>query len=355
MLPYLANLIHRVKVSLHDNTYARIHGPWKEWEVVIWDDRLNFRCSIGRIYSQHETFEVFKKMWPGLFETIARITDAEVKFKFIDGEGLTAILVDGSKPQANALGEYLVSRNGPHLSEIHEKNPKLILPNCLRTCVTHVNRKFTKMALVVPDEPMSRIRRCLFIKTQRELDDFIQWCKDSEYKVVRDWIADKESIPWFFPSINEFLSKIPEEDCAHPYTNQHTGTNLSLLEAIDRPLSVPQLETIEDCLQQSAATTKELREQRKALKLASGVKKTKRTGEKAREILPNADEFAGLSDAENIQSSPVRPALHLCDDTTQVRANLEVELEAGLEPLFPIRYSTPYLELGGDLLDYIPT
>ncbi|KAJ7765293.1 hypothetical protein B0H16DRAFT_1310196 [Mycena metata] len=389
MLPYLANLIHRVKVSLHDNTYARVHGEWKEWEVVIWDDRCNIRVTIGRIYSKHETYEVFKKMWPGLFETIARVTGSEVKFKFIDGQGLKAILVDGNKPQANALGDYIGSRNRPHLSGIHEKNPKLILPNVLRTCDIHVNRKFTSIASIVPDEPMSRIRGY--------------------------WIADKDSIPWFFPSINEFLSKIPEEDwyltpgdtnlneSAHPYTNQHTGTNLALLEAIDRAYDMdlqveakirtmeqscvlvnhhntkPQrdrknasrrtshyhkalertearfeLENLDDSIQESAAKMKELRERRKALKEASGIKKTKRSGEKAKETLPDAEEFAGLSDAENIQSSPVHPALRLCNDASPVRANLDVELEPGLEPLFPHSEGNSYLELSGDLVDYIP-
>jgi hypothetical protein len=37
MLPYLANLIHGADASLHDNTYKRVCGHWKEWEVVIWD------------------------------------------------------------------------------------------------------------------------------------------------------------------------------------------------------------------------------------------------------------------------------------------------------------------------------
>ncbi|KAJ6527896.1 hypothetical protein DFH09DRAFT_1285635 [Mycena vulgaris] len=43
MLPFLASCIHSAKASLHDNTYARVHGVWKEWEVVIWDDKLDFR------------------------------------------------------------------------------------------------------------------------------------------------------------------------------------------------------------------------------------------------------------------------------------------------------------------------
>lgn len=158
--------------------------------------------TIARIYSQHETNEVFMKMWPGLFETIADITKTEVKFKFIDGEGLHAILVDGNKPQANSLGAYLVTRNRPHFSGVYERDPKLILLNILRTCIFHLERsvilvcffpvnysrdyrKFTEMAKIVPDEPMGRIRRCPYIKTQQEVDEFVQWCKDSEFKVVR--------------------------------------------------------------------------------------------------------------------------------------------------------------------------
>jgi hypothetical protein len=45
MLPYLANLIHSADASLHDNTYKRVFGHWKEWEVVIWDKRLNTSMS----------------------------------------------------------------------------------------------------------------------------------------------------------------------------------------------------------------------------------------------------------------------------------------------------------------------
>lgn len=43
MFPFLVGRIHVAKASLHDNTYSRLHGVWKEWEVVIWDDVVNFR------------------------------------------------------------------------------------------------------------------------------------------------------------------------------------------------------------------------------------------------------------------------------------------------------------------------
>ncbi|KAJ7149385.1 hypothetical protein C8R43DRAFT_1192463 [Mycena crocata] len=407
MLPYLADHIHLTKASLHDNTYARVHGTWKEWEVVIWDHRVDHRVTIGRIYSQHESLEVFSKMWPGLFDTIGRITESgEVKFKFIDGEGLQAILLDGNKPQANALGVYLVGRNRPHLSGIHEKDPKLILLKILRTCIFHINRKFTAMAKHVPDEPMARIRSCPYLKTQAEVDEFIQSCKDSEYKTIRDWIADKLSIPWFFPSFNEFLSGIPEDDwyltpgdtnlneSAHPYTNQHTATNLSLLEAIQKVYKLDQevearLRAIdENCvlinhlntkphrdrrnvarrtsnfrqaIQRSTARDeleniddriRELREQKKELKSTSGVKKTKRKGEKNKDKLPDEEEFTGLSESTGdpapSQSSPHRPTLRFADraDLHRLNSNHHIELDPSLEPF--------YIPLEGDLTNYLP-
>ncbi|KAJ7730115.1 hypothetical protein DFH07DRAFT_756469, partial [Mycena maculata] len=421
--PYLANLIHGVQASLHDNTYARVHGTWKEWEVVIFLERFNFRVTIGRIYSQHETLDVFTRMWPGLWETIAYVTKTEVKFKFIDGEGLKAILVDGSKPQANALGAYLVGRNQPHLSGIHERNPKLILLEILRTCIFHLERKFSAMAKIVPGIPMGRIRRCPYIKTQQELDEFVQWCKDSEYKVVRDWIADKDSAPWFFPSINRFLSNMSEDDwlltpgdtnlneSAHPYTNQHTGTNLSILEAIqtayrldlqmeekirtmvdscvlvnhlntkpqrdrrnasrreshyrqaaERSEARDELETIDDAIQQSTTLTQSLRSRKKELKATSGVKQTKRKGEKEKQRLPGENEFAGLSDSEAPGPEPespahrLVPALHFSEQPDFGNEHM-VELEPALEPLFPsdnFYYTSDTLHLPGGLTDYFP-
>ncbi|KAF8173596.1 hypothetical protein K438DRAFT_1610611 [Mycena galopus ATCC 62051] len=425
MLPYLAGRIHVAKASLHDNTYCRIHGIWKEWEVVVWDDPDNFRKShlllqpirfiyssgitIGRIYTQHETYEVFMKMWPGLFETIADITKTEVKFKFIDGEGLHVILVDGNKPQANSLGAYLVTRNRPHLSGVYERDPKLILSNILRTCIFHLERNFTEMAKVVPDEPMGRIRRCPYLKTQQEVDEFVQWCKDSEFKVVRDWITDKDSIPWFFPSFNRFLSHIPDwyltpgdtnlNESAHPYTNQHTGTNLSLLEAIESTYELDlqveaklrqieksailvnhrntktqrdrnnaarreshrrqavacseartELEDLDDAIQRSATETRQLREKKKALQSSSGVKQTKRKGEKAKEHLPDPDELARLSE-EAGPASFQAPQLHVA--YLREFSNTEFQLDAALEPNFPTQYNDfTYLPLSNDLKNH---
>ena len=60
MLPSLAALIHTADSTLHDNTYKRVYGKWKEWEVVIWDKRLNMSKFVlfttGHTRSSHSDF-----------------------------------------------------------------------------------------------------------------------------------------------------------------------------------------------------------------------------------------------------------------------------------------------------------
>lgn len=60
-------------------------------------------------------------MWTGLWDTVEMVTKQKVEFKFIDSRGLSAILVNGCKPQVNACGDDLVKhiqdRNSPLSSE----------------------------------------------------------------------------------------------------------------------------------------------------------------------------------------------------------------------------------------------
>ncbi|KAF7311222.1 hypothetical protein MKEN_01023800 [Mycena kentingensis (nom. inval.)] len=385
MLPGLAAFIHDAKFTVHDFTYRRLHGVWKEWEVVMWYERLNIRICVCRIYAKHETERVFEKLWSGTFATFGRVTGREVKIKCVDGEGLLGIAMDGNKPQANALGKYLVGRNKPHLSGVFENDPQRMLAYVLRTCEFHLHRKFVDLAKTVPDPEMSTIWLAPTLKTHAAIDQFVEKCKRSEHACVRDWISDKDSIGWFWPSINEHLTKMPRDDSllvphhtnlnesSHPFTNQHTGTNLPLLEAIqlayqvdlaqlkkindartarlvpnhrntqahrdhnnlkrreahhqqaqDRAAARSELENIEEHMQ-------ELKERKKELKGSSGVTQLKRRGQKNRfeRGLPTEAELAGDDGAE------IAPELELHPTP---RLTLDADLEP---PSFPL---TPYSE-----------
>lgn len=128
-------------------------------------------------------------------------------------------------------------------------------------------------------------------------------------------------------------------------------------QAVERLEAPTELESIDDALERSTAQTRELREQRKAPQSTSKVKKTKCRGEKAKERIPDADEFTGLVDDEgspnSIQSPPnLNPALHI--DNRGECSNHDVQLDPTLEPAFPPNYDElPYIELPGDLADYL--
>ncbi|EDR04794.1 uncharacterized protein LACBIDRAFT_330283 [Laccaria bicolor S238N-H82] len=246
MLPSLAARIHSARATLHDNTYKHVFGKWKEWEVVVWDSRLNMRVTVARIYCTHETREAFRSMWTGLWDTVEMVTKKKVEFKFIDGRGLSAILVDGCKPQVNACGDDLVKRIQDRNSPLSERDPQLVVQHIVRTCVVHLQRFFNELAKSIPSEVVDRVRSFPFLETTRDIEEFVKWCEESEYPKIKNWIIDKKSSPWFIPSINQYMSKIHEEDwfltpgdtnlneSAHPHTNLHTGIGLPILEAIQK-------------------------------------------------------------------------------------------------------------------------
>ncbi|KAJ7915724.1 hypothetical protein B0H13DRAFT_1871845 [Mycena leptocephala] len=84
-------------------------------DLICWRGQLFFNTNQGHSY---ETIRGVQKMWTELWATIHRVTGAEVKLKFIHGEGLRTALFDGNNPQANSPGADLVARNKLELSGI---------------------------------------------------------------------------------------------------------------------------------------------------------------------------------------------------------------------------------------------
>ncbi|KAJ3491080.1 hypothetical protein NLJ89_g11374 [Agrocybe chaxingu] len=355
MLAGLVERVHDADATLHDNTYKRVHGDWKEWEVVIWDKKLNMRLTVARIYSNHETRSAFSRMWTGFWDTVERVTGKPFLFKFMDGCGTRAILVDGCKPQVDGCGDALIiqimKRGGK--SKIAEMDPQTVVQHIVQTCDVHLERKLDDLAKTLPQDVMSRVRGFPFLKTSEEVKDFKKFCEESEYKNLRDWIIDKKGSPWFIPSVNRFMSKIPEEDwfltpgntnlneSAHPFTNKHTGINLPLLDAIkqaqalDMDVEKTVHQSEDSCIletranaaaerEDTAATlkdidhelksltqaqkdgrdhAKELRERKKVLQAEKGIKRSPRKkGSCGKVRLPTEENIAEDEDEEVVAS-----------------------------------------------------
>ncbi|KAF9563822.1 hypothetical protein CPC08DRAFT_721395 [Agrocybe pediades] len=334
MVPGSAKRIHLASSTLHDNTYKRVYGDWKEWEVVIWDASLNMRrVTVARIYCTHETRESFEKLWTCFWDTVETVTGKPVQFKFLDGTGLAAIIVDGCKPQANALGDALKKRitakkaSGACRVEIEESDPQVIVQYILRTCEIHLERKLDDLAKTLPKEDMERVRGFPFLETRAEVDEFVSWCEASEHKVLRDWMVDKKSCPWFIPSLNKFMSKIPRDDwfltpghtnlneSAHPFTNQHTGINLQIAEAIReaRKLDLDVLSKIENaykmCILPNAHNTQAERDRANRKRQESrAIQRTKRetTVDEIHEVRDKISELTQVSKDAAAQKKELR-------------------------------------------------
>jgi hypothetical protein len=116
-------------------------------------------------------------MWQELRDLIETVTKRPVLFKFMDGQGLRAILVDGCKAQVQGCGDDLIdrARKRGH-SQFAQMAPDEIVQYVVRTCLTHLDRKFIAMAKEINDtEAMARIRRFPFLKTREEVDEFVAW------------------------------------------------------------------------------------------------------------------------------------------------------------------------------------
>ncbi|KAJ7164603.1 hypothetical protein C8R43DRAFT_946418 [Mycena crocata] len=358
MLPNIAKRIHFTRAIIH----------MRQCTVSGKNGRLLYTTSNSTF---HETEEIFLKMWPGLWELIAHITKTEVKFKYLDGEGPMTILVDGNRPQANVLGVYLVKRN----------KPEKICGNgqdCSRrgriwhvSADTHTSKPGQKSRSSSSGAkiPLTRPSEARFKFNPDGLELI--------FSSSSDWIADKESIPWFFPSFNQFLWQFPENDWyltpGDTSLNDHTGTNLSILEAIQRAYELDlvveaklqsmkdncvlvnhlntkphrdrrndarktsnflkavvcseardELENIEDAIEAETATRKastaaqkastavikDLQSKKKLLKATSGDEAERRKAKK--KYLPHEDELSGIPGVETPLSQPA-PALYFAD------------------------------------------
>ena len=137
---------------------------------MIWDQRLNMRkwcflfidrlfmlfttpagITVARIYCTHETREAFELLWTKFWDTVEQVTGRPVQFKFMDGKGLLAILVNGCKAQADGCGDALLKQNAKRKNtRITETDPRIIVQYILRTCDIHLDRYFQSSIQLVP-------------------------------------------------------------------------------------------------------------------------------------------------------------------------------------------------------------
>jgi hypothetical protein len=169
MHPAIAERIHLVRSTLHDNTYKRVKdSEWNEWEVVIWDTSLNaHKCrifqisenisedtqglTVARIYCNHQTRFAYFLMFKSFFETVEEITQKKLEISLLDNNpdhGIVSFTLDADAAQVLGLGDYLLTRNNPSITGIIATEAGGIVPHFLLLCHVHFRRCFASSEML---------------------------------------------------------------------------------------------------------------------------------------------------------------------------------------------------------------
>ncbi|KAF8506446.1 hypothetical protein BU17DRAFT_100736 [Hysterangium stoloniferum] len=152
-----------------------------------------------------QTFEhAYRLIWTEWFKAIEHVTNKNIKFKALHKEGKHAIfMVDGSAPQIQGLGDFLLTQNDP---------------------LSHLQH-------TLPMEKMDEFTACTYTIIT--------------YFGSADWWWNKLAYPLYIPALCHHFSKVPSADWdlgptntnlneqSHQATNRATGVHIPLAEAID--------------------------------------------------------------------------------------------------------------------------
>ncbi|KAF8137776.1 hypothetical protein K438DRAFT_1639101 [Mycena galopus ATCC 62051] len=243
--PQIAMFIHQILSLNIDYTFKRVDGKMDEWEVAGMADRFKQRITFASLFCDTKTQEAFSQLFTELFDTVAEVTGKQLKLApFFPDANCRIVMLDGEVPQALGLGHFLATYNDPQISGINSRNAVALLSHCLKTCCLHFERHIDELSREIPRLVISRLKTIMGLSTQQEIDDWHTFCAAQPYPDVKNWYAHKLANPWILPSINKFLSNIPNDnwvitpnhsnivETAHAGRNAETAIGVGLLTAI---------------------------------------------------------------------------------------------------------------------------
>ncbi|KAJ6629706.1 hypothetical protein B0H10DRAFT_2208657 [Mycena sp. CBHHK59/15] len=246
MVPKLANLIHVARTVQVDTTFKRTVGDLNEWEFVIWYGSVERVLTVGRIYTDQCDRPHYKALYDELQKVVFTLTGKNLRFKrFTPGGNLLTIGVDMESAQVQGASDSFLPTNVPSYSGIVTTDADEFSEFYVRACISHCKRGIHALKPYVTPKDFTRLLDFPYMKTQEDVNKFTEWIKTLKVKQVQDWWTHKLQHRWIIPSLIKSRSRILPEDWditdsttnlnegQHHWTNQKTGTKLSLVEAIE--------------------------------------------------------------------------------------------------------------------------
>ncbi|KAJ3567448.1 hypothetical protein NP233_g6361 [Leucocoprinus birnbaumii] len=246
--PPLISYIWSARWLMVDTTFKVVHGATNEFKVVIWNEALNRRLVVGRVWTSTATRSGFFLVWNGLWEAIKKIGGKELNFKIFSGSSsLLGVIGDAEGAQAQGFSDMVTSRrlygdsNSVYTVNIL-RDPDEVLFYLWKTCLVHFDRGILNLRGHVDDPMIEFLRSFPRLESKYDIEKYKATCEHASLKnkKINGWWTHKKSYNWLLPSLNQLLSKM---DKAHwnlmpSNTNlvegSHAGDNL--LTEVNRPL-----------------------------------------------------------------------------------------------------------------------
>ncbi|KIJ25807.1 hypothetical protein M422DRAFT_273184 [Sphaerobolus stellatus SS14] len=215
--------IHLVPYAAIDFTFKPVKGDTNRWDVAAFLEDIGRRVILSAVTGEALKMDVFHNCGK-----------------------LLALILDGEAAQVQALGDVLLEMNDPEINGVTTKDPLEVILYILKTCIEHLKRNIEEIDNDVPRVELDRLKGFIGLETEADIQEWRHKCETSPWKAVRDWYAHKVVHPWFLPSLNPTLSKMPRThwnvtpnhsnlmETAHAGRNIETGIGANPLSAILR-------------------------------------------------------------------------------------------------------------------------
>ncbi|KAJ7862394.1 hypothetical protein B0H14DRAFT_2575464 [Mycena olivaceomarginata] len=254
-VPFLIKLLDDPGVTSFDDdtTFKRIAGEMNEWEISLFFKAVLRAATVIRAYVNRATTDYYEILFDELQRIKLQITKKVLRFKrFVPGGNLLAMNVDMEAAQVLGAARSILKTNQPEYRGIpRDTSPAEAATYFVKLCYRHSKEAIHDFKPLVTPAQYERLMTFMYIDSKERLDEFSQ-CEDYlTLGVISDWWAHKEMSDWIIPCLAKSRSRMHPEDwdstpsttntgeTQHHWTNSLTGTNLSLVEAIERRESFP--------------------------------------------------------------------------------------------------------------------
>ncbi|KAJ6624569.1 hypothetical protein B0H10DRAFT_2186634 [Mycena sp. CBHHK59/15] len=245
---YLLKLLDDPGVNAFDGdtTYRRVEGEMNEWELTVFAKIVLRAATVARAYINRASTDFFEQLFDALQNMKLTVTGKPIPLKrFVPGGNIEVMNADMDGAQALGFCRAVMKHNVPEYSGIpNDTPPEEIAAEFIKLCWRHGKEPVNDFKGLVTPAQFKRISDFVYIDSKEALDAFSTFVQGLDKK-IQDWWAHKKMHAWIIPCLVKSQSRIPADvwdrtpsttntnEAQHHWTNAHTGTKLTLVEAIE--------------------------------------------------------------------------------------------------------------------------